>query len=216
MRHLLEYLEFDKLSPEAAETAIERVRDEKYAGHYGGYEVADVSIDDDSLFEPSHIEMSELFGDDYYEENSNRHMIENTRKNISFEGTQSQNYYLRCSSALDVTNDNLFFRWLGIPTRFWAYISYAFRDSTWSSKNTTIEFDIDEQSLEENLGEGSLAKLDPYLEKAEKKFDQHINNVLSDISSRIDDEYEDEGIIDTIETFGIVFDEDGEIENPEE
>ena len=216
MRHLLEYLEFNELSPEAAETAIERVRDEKYAGHYGGYDVAEDAIDDDSLFEPYYSEMAELFGDGYYEENNNRHMIENTRENISFEGTQSQNYYLQCASALDVTNDNLFFRWLGIPTRFWTYLSYTFRDSTWSSKNTTIEFEIDEQWLEENLGEGSLGKLEPYLENAEKKFSEHIKNVLSMISSRVDNEFEDEGIIDTIERYEIGFTEDGEIEDPGE
>jgi hypothetical protein len=216
MRHLLEYLEFDKLSDEAAKTAIENVRNEKYAGHYGGYDIAEDAIDDDSLFEPPHEEMSELFGDDYYEENNNSHMIENTRENISFEGTQSQNYYLQCGSALNVTNDNLFFRWLGIPTRFWTYISYSFEDSTWSSKNTTIEFDIDEQWLEENLGEGSLAKLEPHLENAEKKFDKHISNVLSIISSRIDDQFEDEGIIDTIENYEIFFTEEGEIDDSKE
>jgi hypothetical protein len=216
MKHLLEYFKFNELSDEAAKNAIEKVRDEKYAGHYGEYNIAEDAIDDDALFEPSYEEMAELFGGDYYEENNNSHMIENTRKNISFEGTQSQNYYLQCEDALNVTNDNLFFRWLGIPTRFWTYISYSFKDSTWSSKNTNIEFDIDEQWLEENLGEGSLAKLEPYLEKAEKKFDQHISNVLSTISSNIDKQFEDEGIVDTIEALDLTFTEEGEIEDSEE
>jgi hypothetical protein len=216
MKHLLEYVDFQNLSDEAAENAIENVRNEKYKGNYGGYDVSENAIDDDALFEPSQEEMSKIFGDDYYERNGDRFMIENTKKNISFEGTQSQNYYLHCSDALDVTSDNLFFRWLGVPTRFWKYVSYSFKDSNWSRTNTSIEFEIDETDMEENLGEGSMKVLDPYLEEAEKKFNAHIGHVLSQISDRIDAEFEDNGIVDTIEGYDIVFTEDGEIDDKEE
>lgn len=212
MKHLLEYLEFDELSDSAKDIAVERVKEEKYKGNYGGDDVSWV-IDDDALFEPPHEEMAELFGEDYYEING-AYMIENDRDDISFEGTQSQNYYLHCKKALNVTNDNLFFRWLGIPTRFWKFISYNFAERSWSGSNTAIEFEIDDtEEMADNLGENAMDILDPYLEKAEQKFKEHISNVLRKISNSIDEEFEDDGIINTIEANNIHFTEEGEIED---
>jgi len=112
MRHLFEYYEFDQLSNSAKENAIDNVREEMYKGNWIGD--MDWVIDDDSLFEPSEEEMTTLFGPDYYENNGNRHMIENTRKNISLVSKEDPNYYIHCADALDVSNDNLFLRWLGI------------------------------------------------------------------------------------------------------
>jgi len=217
MRHLLEYLDFSDLSGEAAERAIQKIREKKYEGSYGGDDTAEDAIDDDALFEPDHQEMSQMFGDDYYEDNGNNFMIANDRTDIGFVGMQDQNYYLHCAKALNVTNDNLFFRWLEIPTRFWPYISYTFKDSRGSSSNTSIEFAADETWVIDYLGEESLKQLDDsYLPKAEEKFNKHIRNILFKISDRIDDAYEDDGIIDTIERFDLKFTEDGEIDTSKE
>ena len=211
MRHLYEYLEFDKLSDEAKNTAIENVREEKYRGEYGGDDVSSWVVDDDSLFEPSDNEMEELFGSNYYENNGGRFMIENTRKNISYIGKDDPNYYIHCADAMDVTNDNLFYRWLGIPIRYAKHLYYSFNDPG-RQTNTTIEIEIDGDE-EEIFGPGGVpASFEEMLEKAKQKFNNHINKVLSNISNMIDGEFEDDGIIETIEANEILFDEEGNIQ----
>ena len=142
MKHLYEYLEFSELSDDAKKTAIDYIRDEKERGNFGGDDLAYLSVEDDALFEPSDKEMEELFGDDYYHANGDRFMIKNTRKNISFISKSDPNYYIHCEDALDVTNDNLFYRWLGIPIRHSKDLYYTFKDGGRNS-NTTIDFEID-------------------------------------------------------------------------
>lgn len=210
MKHLYEYLEFDELSPEAQETAIENVRNAKYSGDYGGHDIGEWVIDDDSLFEPEEAEMEKLFGEDYYEANGNRYMIENTRDRISYIGKQDPNYFINCKNAIDVTNDNLFLRWLGIPSGFRKYTYYTFVDP--NKGDTRIEFEIDDQdSMIEEYGEDSIETLEKHFETAEKKFANHIDWVLSKISSSIDSEFEDSSILDAIDSNNIKFEEDGEI-----
>lgn len=206
MNNLYEYLEFKELSSDAKENAINSVRETRYEDN----NIADWVVDDDSLFEPSQTEMSELFGDDYYSANGNKFMIENTSpKTISFVGKQDQNYYLHCAKSIDVSNDNLFLRWLGIPPRFHNYVYYTFNDG-YSSQNTGIDFQIEDYNeFSEKFGEKGETVLAEFFEKAEKKFDSHIDNVLTRISSSIDEEFEDERIIEFIEGNDYSFDEDG-------
>ena len=209
MKHLYEYLQFSELSKEAASNAIEIVRQERYED----YDICDWAVDDSELFEPPHEEMVQLFGDNYYEANGNRFMIENdSPKKISFVGKQDQNHYLHCSKAMEVSNSNLFLRWLGIPPRFFKYIYYAFIDGGrgYSDSNTAIDFQIDDhQEFDEKFGAKGETILAEYFEKAEKKFDSHMDYVLTKISSCIDSQYEDDAIIDHIESNEITFDEDG-------
>lgn len=210
MKHLYEYMEFEDLSSEAKKSALDNVRNEKYSGKYGGDDVSSWVIDDDSLFEPPHKEMEELFGDDYYEANGNRFMIENLRKEIYFIGKQDPNYYLHCESAINVTNDNLFLRWLGIPAAFRPHIYYMFQSS--GSDNTTIVFEIEDlDSMIDEYGEESEDLLTNYCNRAERKFNAHIDRVLTRISDEIDAQFEDDGIINTIEINDIKFEEDGSI-----
>jgi len=210
MRHLFEYVEFEDLSPDSKKVALNNVRDKKYSGKYGGDDVALWVIDDDSLFEPPHEEMEKLFGDDYYEANGDRFMIQNLRKEIYFIGKQDPNYYLHCESAIDVTNNNLFLRWLGIPAAFRPHTYYIFKSS--GSGNTTIEFEIDDlESMIAEYGEESENFLNGFFDRAEKKFNKHIDGVLTRISNDIDAQFEDGGIIDTIENNDIKFEEDGSI-----
>lgn len=209
MRHLYEYLEFNELSKEAAENAIEKIRNERYEDS----DICEWAVDDSELFEPPHEEMAELFGDDYYKANGNRFMIENdSPKKISFVGKQDQNHYLHCSKAMEISNSNLFLRWLGIPPKFFKYIYYAFIDGGYgySGSNTTIDFQIDDyEEFNEKFGAKGEKILGEYFEKAEEKFDLHMDHVLTKISSCIDSQYEDDAIIDHIESNEITFDEDG-------
>lgn len=206
MNHLYEYLQFSELSKEAASNAIEIVRQERYEDS----DICEWAIDDSELFEPPHEEMVELFGENYYEGNGNEFMLDNTKpKSISFVGKQDQNHYLHCSKSIDVTNNNLFYRWLGIPARFHKYIYYTFGDG-YSRSNTGIDFQIDDhQGFDEKFGAEGETILAEYFEKAEKKFDSHMDYVLTKISSCIDSQYEDDAIIDHIESNEITFDEDG-------
>ena len=209
MKHLYEYLEFSELDSKSRERAIESVRDEMYSGKYY-HDYTDDAIDDDSLFEPPDAEMEELFGEGYYEANGDRFMIQNTRKKISYVGKQDPNYFINCKDALDVTNDNLFLRWLGIPSYFWPYTYYSFIDP--NHGNTRIEFEIDDlESMLASFGEESEDTINSYFEKAEKKFGTHLNSVLSRISSYIDSQYEDDSIIDIIDSYEIKFEDDGSI-----
>jgi 3',5'-cyclic AMP phosphodiesterase CpdA len=206
MKHLYEYLQFSELSDEAASNAIEKIRQERYEDSY----ICEWAIDDSELFEPPHEEMAELFGENYYAGNGNEFMLENTKpKSISFVGKQDQNHYLHCSKSIDVTNNNLFYRWLGIPARFHKYIYYTFGDG-YSRSNTGIDFQMDDhQEFDEKFGENGETILAEYFEKAEKKFDSHMDYVLTKISSCIDSQYEDDAIIDHIESNEITFDGDG-------
>jgi hypothetical protein len=206
MRHLYEYLKFNELSDKASHNAIETIRQERYEDPY----ICEWVVDDSELFEPPHKEMVELFGENYYEANGNRFMIENdSPKKISFVGKQDQNHYLHCSKAIDVSNNNLFLRWLGIPPKFFKYLYYAFIDG-YSSSNTSIDFQIDDhQEFGEKFGVKGEKILAEYLERAENKFNSHMDYVLTKISSCIDSQYEDDAIIDHIESNDIMFDEEG-------
>jgi hypothetical protein len=205
MLHLYEYLEFKELSPEAKINAIDKVREVRYND-----DLASWVVDDSSLFEPSDKEMTDLFGDNYYEANGNSFMIENDSPNsISFVGKQDPNYYIHCSDSLKVTNDNLFLRWLGIPPKFHKYIYYTFRDG-YTSSNTSIEFEIeDEDALVEKFGAHGITSIEKHFERAEEKFKDHMDDVLNKISSEIDSQFEDEGIVDFIENNEYSFDEEG-------
>lgn len=210
MRHLFEYYEFDNLSDKAQKNAIERVRSEMYDGNWS----SDMSwvIDDDALFEPPQTEMEKLFGPDYILNNGGRFMIKNTRKNIYLIGKSDPNYYIHCADALDVTNDNLFLRWIGIPNRFRKFIYYSFKN-TGRYGSTTIEFEIDdEETMIEKLGPESIGEIEGYFESAEKKFEHHIDWVLTNASNAYEDQFTDDGVINAIESNDIVFHEDGEID----
>jgi hypothetical protein len=205
MLHLYEYLEFKELSPEARINAIDKVREVRYND-----DLASWVVDDNSLFEPSDKEMTDLFGDNYYEANGNSFMIENdSPESISFVGKQDPNYYIHCSDSLKVTNDNLFLRWLGIPPKFHKYTYYTFRDG-YTSSNTSIEFEIDDDdSLVEKFGDRGITSIEKHFEVAEEKFKDHMDDVLNRISSDIDSQFEDEGIVDFIENNEYSFDEEG-------
>lgn len=211
MRHLYEYLEFDELSDEARENAINNVRERRYED---GSDICQWAVDDQELFEPPHDVMSKLFGEDYYEANGNNFMFSNdSPKDISFVGKSDPNYYIECAKAIGVTNDSMFYRWLGIPPRLGRFLYYRIKDSSYRNSGTNLDFDVEnEEDLEELYGKEGIKELDSYIEKAQQKFADHLDYVLTKISNCIDSEYEDEGIIDHIENNDIKFTEDGEIE----
>lgn len=194
---------FSELSPEAKKNAIQNVREEMWEGSHGAYDIGEWVIDDDFLFEPTHDEMVEVFGPNYEESLSGNPMIYNDRDDISYISKEDRNYYLHCRKALNITNDGMFLGWLGIPPYFWDYLSYSFTDS---GTYTQIEFELDD---EESLSPDDKSSMDVYLTKAENKFKNHMDRVLTRITNSIESQYEDGEIEERIESQDIIFDEEG-------
>ncbi len=198
---------FDRLSKESQENAIEQIRDGMYNGKYGSYDIADSSIDDDYLFEPSDEEMEKVFGRSFEEYTREKPMIGNDRTGISFVGKDDRNYYLHCKNAIEINNDELFLGWLGFFPFYWEVITYSFRDE---GTYTKIDFEID---AEDEIDPDHLKEIEKSILIAEKKFETHMSNVLDRITSVIEYEYSDNGIKQRIEDQEILFDSEG---NPNE
>jgi hypothetical protein len=194
---------FDELSQEAKKNAIQNVREEMWEGGYGADDIPSWVIDDDYIFEPTHDEMVATFGPNYNDSLDGNPMIANDRDDISYVSKDDQNYFLHCKKALNITNDGMFFGFLGIPPYFWDEISYYFEDS---GTYTKIEFEIEN---EVEMDSSQLSRLIEYLDKASEKFRKHMDSVLTRITRDIEDQYEDEQIKDRIESNDIIFDSEG-------
>jgi hypothetical protein len=194
---------FEQLPPNIQEIAIQNVREEMWEGKHGSSDIPEWVIDDDYIFEPTHDEMVKIFGENYNDSLDGNPMIANDRKDISYVSRDDQNYYLHCREALNITNDGMFLGFLGIPPYFWDELNYRFYDR---GTYTEIEFEIED---EDDLREGDLDSLNKYIGKAEKKFKDHMGNVLYRITSGINDQYEDESIKERIENDEILFDSEG-------
>lgn len=170
--------EFEELSEEAQETAIEQVRDSYY--EYNDF--AEWATDDCALFEPKDEELSTLFKDEY-----KFPLLENTRNKIYFDTERGS--YLDCENALIVTNDEQFLLWLGIPKEVSEDEDFDYNIFTHYSRgaSTTIEFD------------GYASDFDDVIQDAIDKFDKHISDCLTRIGKDIDYRFSDEAIIEDIE-----------------
>jgi len=185
---------FDELTKEAKENAIENIRQEYYQGNLGSIDFGRLAVDDCSLFEPPHKELEDLFGVAY-----DFPLIKNTRKNIYF--STDRNWFLDCAEAMEITNDEQFLKWLGLPDEVIndEDFSYEILTSNYRNSDTTINFD------------GYRSDFDDYIEDAVKKFNNHIHDVLKRIESDIDYRYTDEAIIEDIQGNEYEFLENGEI-----
>lgn len=194
---------FDELTPEAKETAIEQIRESYY--EYNDF--AEWAIDDDYLFEPKHNELVELFGGNFYEKMNkgskykDEPMIGNTRKNIYFDTYRGS--FLDCENALTVNNTEYFLKWLGIPETL--EVDYNIHTPSGRNNDTTIEITLvnDEDSL--------TPEIETILEDAETKFNNHISDCLKNISEQIDFRFTDEAIKEDIEANDYEFTEEGKI-----
>jgi len=200
-----EIYQFDELSPEAKENAIQNVREEMWEGNYGAYYIPEWAVDDDYLFEPTHDEMVEVFGPDYNDDLGQNPMIANDRKEISFVGKDDPNYYFHCANAINITNDEMFLGWLGIPPFFCDGLIPRFYDS---GTYTKIEIEIEDP---DQYNQDQQTMLDRYIEGAGKKWESHMSHILDGITRDIESQYEDEGIEERIESNDITFDSEGNI-----
>jgi hypothetical protein len=168
---------FEELSDKAKQNAIENLRQSYY--EYNDF--ASWAVDDCSLFEPIESELKAIGFD------SNKgFLIENTRESIYFDTGRSS--YLDCSKAMNITNSNLFLKWLGIDTSLEGLtdIDVTIFTSNYRNSSTTIDF-----------GDYS-SDFDELIETATKKFNDHIESVLERIESDIDYRYTDEAITEEL------------------
>jgi hypothetical protein len=174
---------FDELLPEGKRQAITLLRTEMENDFNRGifYSI----IDDDALFEPTHKEMAEMFGEDYYNKNGNDFLFKNTKDRI-IESYDSSSYDIKHS--LEITNEKMFFLWLGIPEILHNKFKYELvstgTHTIFYPELTCTEFDY------------AFDILNDVLKNAESKFTTH----MMDINRRIDEEiayyYSDTNIIE--------------------
>lgn len=178
---------FNELSEQAKQQAIENVRNqEDYGIDFPAW-----AVDDCSLFEPNHEELNQLFGENY-----TFPLIKNTRGKIYF--STDRNWFLDCDDAMQVTNDEQFLIWLGIPKELVNQVTYSIFTNQGRNGDTTIEIEHLEYGEED-------------FSKQVAKFDEHIQNVLERIQNDIEYRYTDESIIEDIEANEYEFYEDGNI-----
>lgn len=184
--------QFDELSEQAKETAIENVRQSYY--EYNNF--AEWAIDDCGLLEPPHKEMVELFGADY-----EFPLLENTREKFYF--STDRDWYIDISNAMEVTDTDMFLTWLGIDLeKFedadgWNILDYKIGKDT-------IEFETNDWSIEFTQEQNDM------LYNAVEKFESHCDDILRRLETDIDYRFTDEAIVEDILANEMEFTEDGE------
>lgn len=191
----LKVYNFDELSEQAKQNAIDKRRESLYECN----DFAELAIDDCSLFEPPHKEMEQLYGESY-----NFPLIKNTRKNIYF--SADREWYLDCTSAMGITDDEMFYTWLGITDEFLLQkVCYNIYTPSGRNRSTTIEFLLDEDFDEPTEDELRA------MHNAKDKFDNHIDDILRRIESSIEYQFSDEAITEDLIDSSHEFTEDGNI-----
>lgn len=179
---------FEELSEEAKEKAIEKMRESYY--QYNDF--ASWAIDDCTLFEPKHEELESIEGYEFP-------LLENTRKNIYF--STDREWHLDCENALIVTNDEHFYKWLGIPEDIYNGEDFSYRIFTPRGRyeTTTIDFD------------GFNSDFGDVIDAAVEKFDDLMQSVIERIEQAIDYRFTDEAITEDIAANEYEFDEYGNV-----
>jgi len=184
---------FDELSKEAQETAIENVR----KTYYEHNDFAEWAIDNCGLFEPPHKELEAMFGKDY-----NFPMIENTRENVYF--STDRNWYLDCAQAMNITNKEHFLLWLGLSEDLTNKIDFSIFTPSYRGSGTTIQFEFEDEDDETSAN-------NDILEEATEKFESHVNSILRCLEDNIDYRFTDEAVKEDIEANEYEFTEEGEL-----
>lgn len=164
---------FNELSEAAKEVAIEAMRE----SYYKYNEFASWAIDDCSLLEPDHAELTKLFGKEY-----NFPLLLNSRNKLYFDTGRGS---IDISNAMQVQNSVQFLQWLGLDKRLIAKIDYdILADSIEFSNQSENEFTA--------IQEGKIIN-------ASNKFADHCSDILTKLENDIDYRFTDEAIIEDIE-----------------
>jgi hypothetical protein len=185
---------YNELEPVAKLRAIEEVREELQEKEY--HEAALWAADDCALLEPAHDEMTELLGNDYYEKNGNQFVFKNNRTNIEFD-----DYEIHVQQALEITNNKMFKKWLGIPDVLSEWIEYEIIESV---SKTDIEFECTLINSDPRYPAAVAA-----IEKASEKFSNHMNDILIRLENSVEDYFSDDNVEDRILEGEYEFNESG-------
>lgn len=177
---------FDELSKEAKEKAIENQREKYYKFNDFSY----WAIDDCYLLEPKDNELDELFGKDRPEI-----IIKNNRK-IYF--SLDRNRYINIKDAMEITSDYHFLKWLGLTDSLIDSTFYTITEDSIIFEDITYHEELTEE--EDNI-----------LRNAIDKFEEHCQDMLNKIEADIEYRFSDEAIKEDIISNEIEFTEDGEI-----
>ena len=193
----IEIYEFNELSNEAKENAIEQIRQKRY--NYNDY--VNWIIDDCYLFEPKHDELFKLFGSEYSK--MTIPLIGNSRKNIYFDF--ERNRHIDSSEAMIINNEKMFLSWLEIPENMFDKIYFTIKSTNSRYPDTYISF-------EENECDYQFSDIElKIFENANDKFSNHMENVLKQIEQYYDYCFSDASLIEEIEANSYQFTEDGVI-----
>ena len=181
---------YSELSESAKATALQEARD--HAEEHESEIAYDWAIDDCSLFEPPHAEMTALLGDDYYERNSHngygQFVFKNNRKGIHF---NEEYLEVEISEALEITNDKMFKLWLGIPEIF-HHIEVNIMEDHGGTTNIEMENPFN--------GENPLKEvIDGIYQNARVKFEAHIERIAKNIKAGIEDYFSDSNLEERME-----------------
>ncbi len=180
---------FDELNKEAKEKAIESIRET----YYNFNEFAEWSVDDCWLFNPIQDEVKDFDLKDGI-------LIGNNRKDIYF--STDRNWFLDCAKAMEVKDEDCFFKWLGLPKEMGNIVEYEIYTPQHRNADTEIYFThVDSKDFtddEEN-----------YLGQAINKFSTHVDNCLKSIQESREYRYTDESIKEDIEANEYEFIENG-------
>jgi hypothetical protein len=196
--------QFNELGQRAKARAIEDHKD--HMMEYEGQEALSWAIDDCSLFEPPHREMAALFGENYYDANKTpdgrygQFVFKNKRKGLLVDLDSRD---LCIANALEITNESMFLKWLGLPGEMHDKVSWSIDDGTFGTQLDVgyADWVFEDEDL-------VVDPDDPAFEAARKKFESHMDSVLDRIQSGYDEYFSDENVEDRLNE-GYEFEEDG-------
>lgn len=198
---------YDELSPEAQAFAREEMEEQMRENE--SHEALQWAIDDCSLFEPPHTEMAALLGEDYYDRNKHgeygQFVFKNNRSHIGYD---SGNEMVGIALALEITNDQMFKTWLGIPEIFHDRVTYEI-ESPGRSRTITNQTAISLHS-EFSGDDPRNALLSDILENAVNKFNAHLWVIGERITQNIECYFESDNVEARLEDRE--FDEKGNIQ----
>jgi hypothetical protein len=199
----IQIYKFNELSQESKKRAIRE--HEWEMREKDGQEALSWALDDCSLWEPPHDEMTAALGSDYYDRNltSNgqygQFVFANRRNPLRVD---IENRYLKFGRSLEITNGAMFLTWLGIPSELQNQVEWEIDDTgAYRSKLIlTLEIESDDPQREQKM---------EMLQKGVCKFDVHVIKCLDRIEMGFEEYFSDENVAERLEWRDLEFTPDG-------
>lgn len=188
----IEIFKFSELTPAAQATAIREHKWEMQEKE--SFEALRWALDDCSLWEPTHQEMTAALGSDYYERNRTpdgkygQFVFANRRNPLKVDVEMR---YLQFGKSLEITNTPMFLTWLGIPSEFHSQVEWEIIDARGSNSELVLSMEIDESDPRE----GEFRQM---LKTACDKFEAHVQKCIDRIEIGIEEYFSNENVADRL------------------